>query len=88
MLSDVGAVYVCGVTLDPDISQPMWLQLADILVARINDGTYAAGRRIPSELSLQQEFGCSRGTVRHAIRHLVDKGTLETTNGKGTFVAK
>ncbi|BCJ36030.1 hypothetical protein Athai_35330 [Actinocatenispora thailandica] len=73
-------------TLDPDISTPLWRQLVDVLVARIEDGTYHKGGRLPSEVSLQQEFGVARGTVRHALQHLVAEGIAETTNGKGTYV--
>jgi DNA-binding GntR family transcriptional regulator len=33
-------------------------------------------------------FGLSRGTVRHAIKTLVDEGLLVQSHGRGTFVAE
>jgi DNA-binding GntR family transcriptional regulator len=40
------------------------VQLADVLRARIDNGTYPPRTRIPPEVSLVQETGFARGTVR------------------------
>ncbi|WP_203835999.1 GntR family transcriptional regulator [Winogradskya humida] len=37
--------------------------------------------------SLQQEYGLSRDTVRHALRLLREAGLVVTVRGKGTYVA-
>ena len=44
--------------------------------------------RIPSEHQLMEEFGVSRGTVRKAIKTLVDEGLLIQEHGRGTFVCE
>jgi DNA-binding GntR family transcriptional regulator len=61
-------------------------QLAAILRARIEDGTYPPGRRIPTHLALEQESGLSPMAVRRAVRLLVSQGWVRTKPGRGTFV--
>ncbi len=66
---------------------PAWRQLAAILRARIRDGTYPPGRVIPSEKTMQQEFGVARGTIRKAVALIRDEGLVVTVAGRGTYVA-
>jgi DNA-binding GntR family transcriptional regulator len=42
---------------------------------------------MPSESTIEQELGVSRGTIRHAYRHLADQGWIVIVNGKGAFTA-
>ena len=44
--------------------KPLWSQLYDILESRILNGEYKEGEVLPSEMSLMEEFGVSRVTVR------------------------
>lgn len=46
-----------------------------------------AGWRLPSEESLAQMHGVSRGTIRTAIAILRDKGRVSSRRGGGTFVS-
>ena len=73
-------------TIDPGIAEPVYRQLAAILRARILDGRIAAGRVLPSEHQLEQEFGVSRNTSRRAIAVLRDEGLVVTVAGRGTYV--
>ena len=41
---------------------------------------------MPGELTLAEEFGVSRTTMRDAISGLVEKGFLERQHGKGVLV--
>jgi GntR family transcriptional regulator len=41
---------------------PKHVQLADLIRKRIDEGTYKAGQRIPSEITLVQETGFARDT--------------------------
>ncbi len=68
-------------------SSPLYLQIIDLLVSRINDGAWAPGDLIPSEMKLAGELGVSPGTVRNAITALVENRVLIRKQGKGTFVA-
>lgn len=65
---------------------PAYVQLAGILREQIERGLIAAGAPIPSETTLQQEYGVSRGTVRKAIELIRDHGLVVTVQGRGTFV--
>lgn len=66
---------------------PKHVQLADYLRARIDDGTYPPRARLPSEVSLVQETGFARDTVRKAMAVLVDEGRVYVVRGLGTFVS-
>ena len=68
-------------------SSPLYLQIIDLLVSKISNGTWAPGDLIPSEMKLAAELGVSQGTVRKAITELVENRVLVRKQGKGTFVA-
>ena len=65
---------------------PKYQQLAELIRSRILDGTYLAGEQIPAEVSLMEETGYSRDTVRAAIKVLRETGWVTVTHGLGTFV--
>ena len=67
---------------------PPWQQLADLLRARIESGELAPGDRIPSVVSLGQEYDLATGTVRKALGQLQREGLVESRVGWGTFVAE
>lgn len=73
-------------SIDPEGSTPVYLQVASELRRRIQAGKLPPGRRVPSEVSIEQEFGVARGTARKAILVLRDEGLIETVQGKGSFV--
>ena len=64
----------------------VWMQIADVLAARIEDGTYPPEGRLPAELDLTAEFGSSRESVRRAVEELRRRGLIETVRGKGSYV--
>ena len=67
---------------------PLYHQLADIILAKIRDGEYPPGSRIPSENSLAETYGIGRPTARQATDLLVRKRMLARKRGAGTFVLK
>lgn len=72
--------------IDPDGPVPVYQQVASIIARRIADGDLVAGRPIPSEVHLQQEFGVARGTARKAVGVLRERGLVHTVTGKGSYV--
>lgn len=72
--------------IDYESATPVYRQVAAILRDRIEDGTYAPGRRLPSITGLVQEFGVAQLTARKALHVLVEDGLAEMTPGMGTFV--
>jgi len=73
--------------VDPFSPTPLYVQVADVLAGRIERGELPAGRPIPSEISIQQEFGVARGTARAAVRALRERGLVVTVPQRGTYVA-
>lgn len=56
------------------------------LEARMLDGSWRPGMRLPAERVLAEQFGVSRGTVREALQRLVARGLLASRPGSGIFV--
>ena len=73
--------------IDPESPVPLYRQLAALIRAQIAAGELLPGRAIPSVARLQQEHGLARGTVLHALRTLVEDGTVVVVPGKGAYVA-
>lgn len=73
-------------TVDLDGPEPLYEQIAAVLAARIEGGTYPPRRRVPSEADICAEFGVSRPTARAALQILTDRGLIVTVRGKGRFV--
>jgi DNA-binding GntR family transcriptional regulator len=69
-------------------SVPPWEQLAGILRGRIESGELTPGDRIPSVISLAQEYELAAGTVRKALAQLQREGLVESRVGWGTFVTE
>jgi GntR family transcriptional regulator len=67
-------------------SQTIADQVNELLRARIRDGTYAPGVRLPSESELSDEFGVSRATIRTAMTKLAANGLILRKQGDGTYV--
>jgi GntR family transcriptional regulator len=72
--------------IDPLAVTPVYLQLAELLAAQIQSGELPPGRAIPSEKALQQTYGVSRGTARHAVAVLRERGLVITAPQRGTYV--
>lgn len=67
---------------------PLYEHVSETLHARILDGTYAPGARLPTEHALCEAYGVSRITVRQALERLRQEGLVEKVHGQGTFVRR
>jgi hypothetical protein len=65
---------------------PLYKQIKDLLLDRIEHGDLTAGDAIPSEVQLVAAFQVSRLTVRQALYELRVEGYLVREKGRGTFV--
>jgi DNA-binding GntR family transcriptional regulator len=77
-------VAIVGDDLDQDSPVPLYEQLAALLRADIDAARLTV--RLPSEMTLTQRYGVSRGTAHRAVMILVDAGYVRISRGKGTFV--
>jgi len=66
--------------------EKLYMQLTNIMLAKIRAGEWRTGFQIPTEEELCKSFEVSKITVRRAITNLVVEGHLEKKQGKGTFV--
>jgi len=68
-------------------SVPIYSQLKNIIIEKIEKGEYERDSKIPSEQEFCEMYNISRPTVRQAISELTNNGYLYKKKGKGTFVA-
>lgn len=68
-------------------SVPLYMQIKELLIAKIGKGEWSPGSIIPSEIQLALQLGVSQGTVRKAITGLVENNLLIRRQGRGTFVS-
>jgi len=61
-------------------------RIADTLRARILDGRYRIGERIPTAAQLEQDFAVSNITIRKALDQLAGEGLVAGRRGGGTVV--
>ncbi len=67
--------------------RPVYLQIADHLRAEISSDALTLGTRLPAIRTLARDLGVNRDTVAMAYEALATDGLLESTVGRGTFVA-
>ena len=66
--------------------RPLWSQLYDILLSRLDSGMYPIGSIIPTEKDFMDEFEISRIVVRQAMDKLLMEERIQRIRGKGTIV--
>ncbi|MFI5079898.1 MAG: GntR family transcriptional regulator [Streptosporangiales bacterium] len=71
-----------------DPAEVVYVQIADDLAARVRDGTYPVGSRLPSEAELAETYGVAKMTVRRALDVLREQGLIKTLHGRGSVVVK
>jgi GntR family transcriptional regulator, transcriptional repressor for pyruvate dehydrogenase complex len=78
----------------PSLAQPSRVdggrlsdRLALALQAQIEQGQYAIGSRLPTEMALAATHKVSRTVVREAVHQLKSQGLVQSRQGSGVFVA-
>ena len=74
------------VEVDHDSGEYVYVQVANILRARIASGTYASGRVMPSARTQSPESGVAIGSVKKAVEILRGEGLVYTSIGRGIVV--
>lgn len=72
----------------PVTHRPLYAQVRDKLVNKIEDAEWGAGQLLPNEFNLAREYGVSVGTIRKAVEGLELIGMVIRKQGRGTFVTK
>ncbi len=66
--------------LDRSAPAPLWVQLRDDLLRRMESGEFPD--RFPGEMELVEVYGVSRHTVREALRRLREDRLVESSRGR------
>jgi len=69
-------------------SLPLYQQVKEYILGKINCGDIQPGMRIESEAELGVTLNVSRMTINRALRELTAEGRINRIQGKGTFVAE
>ncbi|GHJ40984.1 GntR family transcriptional regulator [Streptomyces sp. TS71-3] len=78
---------VAGAIL-PGYSEPLWIQAVNLIHGEIEKGNLKPGARLAPERELCTQLGISRVTLRKALGHLVERGELSASHGRGWYVAR
>ncbi len=69
-----------------NLAAPLYHQIKQWILNQIRLGRFKPGTRIPGEFELMHILNVSRGTVREALRELINEGILYSVRGHGTYV--
>ncbi|GAB3285944.1 GntR family transcriptional regulator [Sinomonas notoginsengisoli] len=72
---------------NPELAVPLFDQLRRRVLALVEEGSLAAGTKLPSVRALAGELGVAPHTVARAYRELEEAGILSTAGRAGTTVA-
>lgn len=78
--------YMTSQGIDKNSFAPIYYQLQELLVGKIESGELKPGDKLPSENELAKQYSISRNTAQKAIRALVNWGLAQRIQGKGTYV--
>ncbi|MEV4897469.1 GntR family transcriptional regulator [Nonomuraea sp. NPDC055795] len=76
------------IELDRHGPVPIYKQVADAILKKIESGELPAGAPVPSEASLESDYNIARTTARRVARELREQGMVYTIQGEGTFVGE
>ena len=69
-------------------SIPLYIQIAEKMISRIESGDLSPGEQLPPERCLSEEIGVNRMTLRRALKALESQGLIIRKHGVGTFIAE
>lgn len=75
-----------GLEIDHNAALPVYRQIADGVLAALEDGRLERGARLPATRDLARELGVNRQTVVAAYEYLATEGRVVSHTGKGTFL--
>jgi GntR family transcriptional regulator len=74
--------------LDKDGFIPLYYQIQQALIEKIQAGEWVAGDCLPSEYELARSYQVSRMTARQALHNLKSRGYALSQKGRGTYVTR
>jgi DNA-binding GntR family transcriptional regulator len=77
-----------GAAIRADYPEPLWIQAVELIRGEITSGVLKPGMRLPPERELCLQLSLSRATLRKALNQLVSYGVLNSSHGRGWYVAQ
>jgi DNA-binding transcriptional regulator YhcF (GntR family) len=74
------------ITVDPQGSEPPYVQVREQLRAQVEAGELTPGTRLPTVRRLAEDLGLATNTVARAYRELEALGVIETRGRAGSVV--
>lgn len=74
--------------IDRSSRTPPWRQIAAYIEADITAGRYGKDDRLPSIITLTQEYDVNRKTAHKALQYLAEQGLIEVEAGMGYYVRR
>jgi len=71
----------------PSKALPLYVQIAEGLIDRIEANELSPGEKLPPEREFAQSLGVTRITLRRALQILASEGLIERRQGAGNFIA-
>lgn len=71
-----------------DQRKHLWVWVAEQIETSIHEREFAPGDRLPTEAEFSKRFMVNRHTLRRALAHLQDRGLVESTQGRGSYVRR
>lgn len=68
------------------MTQPKFVEIADLIIEKIKSGELLPGDKIPSETELITQYGVSNTTARKSLYRIELEGYVKRIKGKGTYV--
>lgn len=68
------------------VSDTKYLDIVDIIRARVASGDYPKGSKLPTHRALAQELATTPATIAKAYKVLIEQKEIESFVGRGTFV--
>lgn len=73
--------------IDKSLHLPVYQQIVDSVLSRIEDGSLSLGSQIPSINQVANDYNLARETVVKAFKILQELGLIQPVHGKGYFVS-
>ncbi len=74
--------------LNKNVPIPLYYQIKEDIIRRIENEEYKTGEKLPSENEMQKIYNVSLITTRKALMELVNDGYIYRIQGKGSYVAE
>ncbi|MDR0879444.1 MAG: GntR family transcriptional regulator [Clostridioides sp.] len=75
------------ISLDEKTSTPVYRQICASIIEMKKNGILKENDKLPTERSLSEQLGVSRGTVKKAYADLMKDGYIVSKRGNGTYIS-